>query len=62
MRDFFLVVPADCVASNTEEENRNALEQMAKVLKADTRPSEGLDFAELARHARCDPGAKPSAP
>jgi nicotinamidase-related amidase len=49
MRDFFLVVPADCVASNTEEENRNALEQMAKVLKADTRPSEELDFAELRR-------------
>ncbi len=54
MRDFFLAVPADCVASNTEEENRNALEQMAKVLKADTRPSEELDFAELAQHPRCD--------
>src|SRR5262245_16692834 len=32
------VVPADCVASNTEEENRHALEQMRKVLKADIRP------------------------
>src|SRR5438309_3240218 len=39
MRDFFLVVPCDCVASTTEEENRNALEQMRKVLKADIRPS-----------------------
>jgi nicotinamidase-related amidase len=62
MRDFFLVVPADCVASNTEEENRNALEQMAKVLKADTRPSEELDFAELGRRSRRPPGIKPSAP
>ena len=39
MRDFRLVVPGDCVASNTEEENRYALEQMRKVLKADVRPS-----------------------
>jgi nicotinamidase-related amidase len=53
MRDFYLVVPADCVASNTEAENRNALEQMAKVLKADTRLSEELDFEELGRHPRC---------
>ncbi len=62
MRDFFLVVPNDCVASNTEEENRNALEQMAKVLKADTRSSEELDFAELGRHPRRPSGVKPSAP
>src|SRR5262249_2291768 len=33
MRDFHLAVPADCVASNTEEENRHALEQMRKFLK-----------------------------
>ncbi len=39
MRDFHLAVPADCVASNTEEENRYALNQMQKVLKADIRPS-----------------------
>ena len=43
-RDFHVVVPADAVASNTEEENRHALEQMAKVLKADTRPSAELSF------------------
>jgi nicotinamidase-related amidase len=30
VRDFHLVVPADCVASNTEGENRYALEQMRK--------------------------------
>ncbi|MFL5243002.1 MAG: cysteine hydrolase family protein [Gemmataceae bacterium] len=39
VRDFQLLVPQDCVASNTEEDNRSALEQMQKVLKADIRPS-----------------------
>ncbi len=49
MRDFSLVVPCDCVASNTEEQNRNALEVMATVLKADTRPSTDLDLTALGR-------------
>ena len=44
MRDFHLVVPSDCVASNTEEENAYALEQIRSVLKADTRPSTELSF------------------
>jgi len=47
MRDFHLAVPSDCVASNTEEENRHALEQMRKVLKADIRPSKELSFMAL---------------
>jgi nicotinamidase-related amidase len=47
MRDFHLVVPCDCVASNTEEESRYALEQMRHVLKADTRPSDELSFDAL---------------
>jgi nicotinamidase-related amidase len=47
MRDFDLVVPADCVISNTEEENRNALEQMKKVLKADITPSAELDLEAI---------------
>ena len=51
MRDYNLVVPSDCVASNTKEENDNALEQMQKVLKADIRPSTEIDFDELARQA-----------
>ncbi len=42
-------MPGDCVASNTEEENRPALEQMRTVLKADTRPSDALDLASLGR-------------
>ena len=49
MRDFRLVVPGDCVASNTEEENRHALEQMEQVLKADTRASTELDLDAIAR-------------
>jgi len=49
MRDFHLVVPADCVASNTEEENDHALEQMRKFLKADIRPSDELRLEELGR-------------
>lgn len=52
VRDFNLAVPSDCVASNTEEENRYALEQMAKVLKADTRASAELSFQSLARDRR----------
>jgi isochorismate hydrolase len=49
MRDLHLAVPSDCVASNTEEENHYALDQMRKVLKADTRPSTQLVFRSLAR-------------
>jgi nicotinamidase-related amidase len=51
MRDFGLVVPSDCVASNTVEENEHALVQMRRVLKADTRPSAEIDFEELKRRA-----------
>jgi nicotinamidase-related amidase len=48
MRDLNLIVPADCVVSNTEEENRHALEQMNKVLKADIRVSKEIDLERLA--------------
>lgn len=48
MRDYRLFVPGDCVASNAEEENRHALEQMRKILKADIRPSDELSMEELA--------------
>lgn len=47
MRDFHIVVPGDCVASNSSEENKYALMQMQKVLKADTRPSAELSFNDL---------------
>lgn len=44
MRDFRLVVPADCVASSDPAENAIALKLMADVLKADTRASDALDL------------------
>jgi nicotinamidase-related amidase len=47
MRDLKLFIPADCTASNTQEENDHALKLMQKVVKADIRPSTELDLAEL---------------
>jgi nicotinamidase-related amidase len=47
MRDFKLFVPADCVVSETEEENEYALKQMEKVLKADIRRSAQLSFEDI---------------
>jgi nicotinamidase-related amidase len=54
MRDFNLVIPSDCVASNTEEENEHALLLMETVLKADIRPSAELDFDKLKNKASRD--------
>ncbi|MCA1556521.1 MAG: cysteine hydrolase [Acidobacteria bacterium] len=60
MRDFHLVIPADCVASSDTEENRHALEHMRRVLKADTRLSTEINFDELKqRAAREDPNPQP---
>src|SRR3990170_7303480 len=47
MRDFRLVVPRDCSASEAQADNSHALDHMAKVCKADIRPSTGIDFARL---------------
>lgn len=47
MRDFDLIVPSDCVISNTEEENHHALEQMRTILKADVSESTALDLERL---------------
>jgi nicotinamidase-related amidase len=49
MRDFNLIIPRDCVASNTPEENEHALRLMEQVLKADTTPSDELDLEALKR-------------
>jgi nicotinamidase-related amidase len=46
MRDFHLVVPSDCIASNTAQDNQAALEQMRKILKAEIKPSRELTFPE----------------
>lgn len=58
MRDFNLVIPADCVASSTEEANEHALELMARVLKADTTASTELDLEELKRNATVEGTAR----
>ena len=55
MRDFDLLIPEDCVASADPAENEHALEHMRRVLKADTRPSAEIDFAELKRRAEGEP-------
>ena len=49
MRDFEIYVPSDCVASISAAESRKALQYMARVFRADTRPSGKLDLTRLAR-------------
>jgi nicotinamidase-related amidase len=46
MRDFKLIVPRDCTASEEEADNRHALEHMAKVCKADIGQSDSIDFSK----------------
>ncbi len=43
LRDYELIIPADCVASNTAADNDAALAQMQRMLKADIRPSGELE-------------------
>ena len=57
MRDFKLFVPSDCVVSIEPEDNEYALQQMAKVLKADIRPSAELDLATLKAESRAEEAA-----
>jgi len=45
MREFKLIVPADCVLSSDARANDAALNHMATMLKADVRPSLNLHFA-----------------
>jgi nicotinamidase-related amidase len=47
MRDFKIYVPADCIVSNTKEENQHALKQMENVLKADTTIATELDLQKI---------------
>lgn len=44
MRDYELVVPRDCIASEARADNRHALEHMQKHLKADIRTSAKVVF------------------
>ena len=47
MRDFNIVIPRDCIASNSREDNEHALQIMETVLKADTTPSKDLNLESL---------------
>jgi nicotinamidase-related amidase len=51
MRDFRLIVPRDCMASEDEADNRHALEHMADTCKADTGLSTGIDFGKPSKAA-----------
>ena len=55
MRDYKIVVPGDCIASMTEENDKYALEHMAAVTKADVRASAELDVTAL---AACRPDSR----
>jgi nicotinamidase-related amidase len=44
MRDYKLIVPPDCVASNTEAANQAAIDEIKRVLKGDVRESSELIF------------------
>ena len=50
MRDFELIVPSDCIASESDEANRYALAQMQRFLKTKTCPGAKIEFK--GRHAR----------
>ena len=47
LRDFAILVPRDCIASETAARDRHALENMAETCKADVGRSAGIDFARL---------------
>jgi nicotinamidase-related amidase len=49
MRGYEIAVPADCIASETREDNDYALRQMERVLGADVRPSPSLDLVRRVR-------------
>jgi nicotinamidase-related amidase len=44
MRDYKLIIPADCTASINQKDNHNALRQMQDVLKADIGVSDQVEF------------------
>jgi nicotinamidase-related amidase len=52
MRDYELLVPADCTVSNTATENRQALNLMKNYLKADTTVSSSIRFGRGIKRRR----------
>lgn len=49
MREYELFVPADCIASESADSNRWALEHMRRFLRVDTRPGARIDPKALMR-------------
>jgi nicotinamidase-related amidase len=49
MRDYRLVIPRDCIASNDKDANDRALMFFESILKADTTSSSDLDLESLKR-------------
>lgn len=47
LRDYNIIVPSDCVASNTIKANQQALAQIKSILKANVLPSTQLDLQAL---------------
>ena len=47
VRDYNLVIPSDCVASVEKKEIGHALKYIERVLKADIRPSNKINFSRL---------------
>lgn len=49
MRDYRLVVPENCVASNSAERTEQTLAQLERIAKIDRRPAEAVDLESLSR-------------
>ncbi|SFE95000.1 isochorismatase family cysteine hydrolase [Alteribacillus iranensis] len=52
MRDYQTLIPADCTASITKEENDQALDMMKNVLKADITPSTEYEMPSVIKQAK----------
>ena len=61
LREFHLVIPADCLASNTRELNAQSLQQMQSILKAEIGPAATLTSERLRQLARKTPRAQKGA-
>lgn len=54
MRDFNIVVPRDCIASQRPEDNEATLRYIERICDGDTRPSTDLDFGAMLKQARTE--------
>ncbi len=59
MREYDLIVPSDCIASESPASNRWALEHMRRFLRVDTRPAAKIDLARWMKAGAERGAAKP---